>query len=252
MLSQEITANEMNWSVGTYMSNAEIEKIFGVSDLPKPWSVAPNQPFTGRFYYTWGLLPLLLLLFVAVFMIPISGVTSTVLQQQIILPAMQNASAPQAVFSPPFDIRANRNVRITANAPVSNAWADLDVDLVNDQSQEVESVSVPIEYYSGTDSDGAWTEGAQSQDATLSSLPAGKYTLRVEGTWQNWQQPMPVSVKVEQGVNRGVNFGCALIILSIVPILGLFRKLTFESSRWKDSMFSSTGGSDDSDDSSDE
>ena len=58
-----------------------------------------------------------------------------------------------------------------------------------------------------------------------------------------WQQPMPVSVKVEQNVNRGVNFICALIVLAIVPILGLIRKFTFESGRWKDSMFSRSSSS---------
>lgn len=245
MLSQEMTANEVNWSVGTYMTNAEIEKIFGITDLPKPWGVAPNQPFTGSFYYTWGALPLLLLLVVAVLMIPIAGLTSTVLTQQVNLPAMTNATAAQTIFSQPFDLKGNRNVRITANATVNNAWADLDVDLVNDQSQEVESVNVPIEYYTGTDSDGAWTEGSQQTDATLSSLPAGKYTLRVEGTWQNWQQPIAVNVKVEQNVNRGVNFCCALVALALVPFFGLIRKWSFESSRWKDSMFGSSSGSDD-------
>lgn len=251
MLSQEISANEINWSVGTYMTNAEVEKAFGVADLPKPWGVAPNQPFTGRFYYTWGALPLLLLFVVAVFMIPLSGLTKTVLNQSVVLPPMQNATTGQAVFSQPFDLKGNSNVRITAEANVENAWADLDVDLVNDQSQEVESVNVPIEYYSGSDSDGAWTEGGKSTDATISSLPAGKYTLRVEGTWQNWQVQMPVTVKVEQNVNRGVNFCCALFVLAIVPLLGLFRKMSFESGRWKDSMFGSTAssGSDDSSDS---
>jgi uncharacterized Zn finger protein (UPF0148 family) len=240
MLSQESSANEINWSVGTYMTNAEIEKAFGVSNLPKPWSVAPNQPFTGRFYYTWGLLPLLLLVVVAVFMIPIAGLTSTVLSQEVSLPPMTNATAPQTAFSQPFDIKANRNIRISASAPVSNSFAELDVDLVNDQSQEVESVNIPIEYYFGSDSDGSWTEGSKDQDATLSSLPAGKYTLRVEGTWQDWQKPMPISLKVEQNVNRGVNFLCAFIVLLIVPVLGLFRKITFESRRWKDSMFSTS------------
>ncbi|MGB2750472.1 MAG: DUF4178 domain-containing protein [Pyrinomonadaceae bacterium] len=246
MLSRESTANEINWSVGTYMTNEEVEKAFGISGLPKPWGVGPNQPFTGRFYYTWGALPLLLLFVVAIFMIPFSGITKTALNQEVVLPPMTNATTAQAVFSQPFDVKANSNVRITAGANVDNAWADLDIDLINDQSQEVESVNVPVEYYSGSDSDGAWTEGGKSTDATLSSLPAGKYTLRVEGTWQNWQTQMPVSVKVEQNVNRGVNFICALIILMIVPILGLFRKISFESSRWKDSMFSTSGGSDDS------
>ena len=245
MLSQESTKNEINWSVGTYMTNAEIEKAFGVSDLPKPWSVAPNQPFTGRFYYTWGLLPLFLLVVVAIFMIPIAGITNTVLSQEVSLPPMTNATAAQTVFSQPFDIKANRNIRISASAPVSNSFAELDVDLVNDQSQEVESVNIPIEYYFGSDSDGAWTEGSKDQDATLSSLPAGKYTLRVEGTWQDWQQPMPVSLKVEQNVNRGVNFLCAFVVLLIVPVLGLFRKISFESRRWKDSMFSTSSSDSD-------
>jgi hypothetical protein len=241
MLSQEVSRNEINWSVGVYMTNAEIEKAFGVSDLPKPWSVAPNQPFTGSFYYTWGALPLLALLVIAVFMIPLSGITSTPLSQQMTLPAMTTAAAPQVAFSQPFDIKANRNVRITANAQLSNSWADLDVDLINDQSQEVESVNIPIEYYSGTDSDGAWTEGGPTQDATMSSLPAGKYTLRIEGTWEKWQQPIPVNVKVEQSVNRGVNFFCALIVLILIPALGLIRKMSFESKRWSESMFGSTG-----------
>jgi Zn finger protein HypA/HybF involved in hydrogenase expression len=249
MISQEVTNNEMNWSAGVYMTNADIEQAFNVTDLPKPWSVAPNQPFAGSFYYTWGLLPLALLFLVAIIMIPLSGFGSVPLNQQITLPPMVNATTAQAVFSQSFEIKERRNIKITASAPVSNSWADLDVDLVNEQNDEVESVNVPIEYYSGSDSDGAWTEGSQNQDATLSSLPAGKYTLRVEGTWQNWQQPIPVNVKVEQNVSRGVNFCCAFVILLIVPLFGLIRKFTFESRRWSESMFgsSSSSSSDDSD-----
>ncbi|MBK8465735.1 MAG: DUF4178 domain-containing protein [Chloracidobacterium sp.] len=245
MVSMEASTDEMNWSLGTYMTNDEIEKAFGITGLPRPWGVAPNQPFTGQFYYTWGALPLLLLFVVAIFMIPFSGLTKIVLNQEVVLPPMTNAATAQAAFSLPFDIKANSNVRITASAPVDNSWADLDVDLVNDQSLEVESVNIPVEYYTGSDSDGAWTEGSKSTDATLSSLPAGKYTLRVEGTWQNWQAQMPVSVKVEQGVNRGVNFICAFLLLIIVPVLGLIRKFSFETSRWKDSMFSTSSSSSD-------
>lgn len=248
MLSLERTNDEMNWSLGTYLTNEEVEKAFGVTDLPKPWGVGPNQPFTGRFYYTWGALPLLGLLILAAIMLPFSGITKTVMTQSVILPPSTGEKVPQSVFSQPFDLRGNSNVRITADAQVDNSWADLDVDLVNDQSQEVESVNVPVEYYSGSDSDGAWTEGARSTDATISSLPGGKYTLRIEGTWQNWQAQMPVTVKIEQNVNRGVNFCCAFFVLLIVPFFGLIRKWSFEAGRWKDSMFGTSA----SDDSSDE
>ena len=243
MLSQEISANEVNWSAGTYMTNDEVEKAFGISGLPKPWGVGPNQPFTGQFYYKWGALPLLALIVVAIFMIPFTGLTSTVLNETLMLPP---SAAPQVQFSQPFEIKGNRNIRIAASAPVNNSAADLDVDLINDQSQEIESVSIPISYYQGVEDGESWSEGSTGNDATLSSLPAGKYTLRVEGTTENVPAPLPITLKVEQNVNRGVNFCCALLILAIVPILGLFRKFSFERSRWRDSMFgSSSSGSDD-------
>ena len=252
MLSLEQSQNEINWSVGTYLSNAEIEKAFGVADLPKPWGVAPNQPFTGQFYYTWGLLPLVGLLLVAAVMFVVAGIPSTVLSQEITLSPLANAQGTQTAFSQPFDLKGNRNVKITARAPVSNSFADLDVDLINEQSQEVESVNVPIEYYSGVEDGESWSEGGPEQDATLSSLPGGKYTLRIEGNWQNWQQPMPVTVKVEQSVARGVNFCCSFVLLLLVPLFGLIRKWSFESSRWKDSMFTTSSSSDDSDSDSDD
>ena len=242
MLSQESSENEVNWSVATYMTNAEVEKAFGVTGLPKPWSVAPNQPFTGRFYYTWGLLPLLLLVVVAIFMIPIAGLTSVVHSEAITLqPSVGTAAAPQIVFSRPFELKANRNVRITAAAPVNNSAADLDIDLVNEQNNEIESLSIPISFYQGVEDGESWTEGSPTNDATLSSLAAGQYRLRVEGSLEGVTQPLNVDIKVEQNVNRGVNFICAFIVLLIVPVLGLIRKISFESRRWKDSMFSTSG-----------
>jgi len=241
MLSQEISESEINWSLGTYMTNDEIEKIFGISGLPKPWSVGPNQPFTGRFYYTWGALPLLALLAVAILMIPLTGLTKAVHTETLTLTPASSPATPQVVFSQPFELKGNRNIKISASAPVNNSGADLDVDLINDQSQEVESVNIPVSYYQGVEDGESWSEGSPSSDATLSSLPAGKYTLRLEGTLDNVQQPLPVSVKVEQGVNRGVNFCCAFLVLAIVPFFGFFRKFSFESGRWKDSMFTSSG-----------
>jgi Zn finger protein HypA/HybF involved in hydrogenase expression len=243
MLSQEITSNEINWSLGTYLTNAEVERAFGISDLPKPFSVAPNQPFTGGFYIKWGFALLGLLCLIAILMIPLGGLSNNVLSQQIILPPMTNATAPQTIFSQPFDLKGNRNVKITASAPVNNSFADLDIDLINEQNNEVESVNVPIEYYTGSDSDGSWTEGGQTQDATISSLPAGKYSLRVEGTWQDFRQPLPVSVKVEQNVSRGVNFWLSFFLLALLPVWALIRKFIFESRRWSESMFSGSSSS---------
>jgi hypothetical protein len=241
MISSEITGNEINWSQGTYTPVADIEKAFGISDLPKPWNVAPNQPFGGWFYVKYGFAMLGLLLIVSIFMIPFTAISSVVLNENVNLAAPVSPSTPQIAFSKPFEIKANRNVQITASAPVNNSFIELDIDLVNEANDEVESVTIPIEFYSGIDEGESWSEGGTSKDVALSSLPAGKYTLRVEGTWDNVKQPMSVSVKVEQGVTRGLNFVCAFFILMLLPLVNLIRYWSFESSRWSQSMFSTTG-----------
>ncbi|MGI8555482.1 MAG: DUF4178 domain-containing protein [Pyrinomonadaceae bacterium] len=238
MLSCEATANEIDWSLGTYKTNAEIEKAFGVSNLPKPWNVAPNQPFTGGFYIKWGFAFLGLLIVTAIFLLPFGGLSSTILSQEITLQPTASETAPQTVFSQPFEIKSNRNVQITASAPVNNSAAYLNVDLINEQNSEVESVDIPVSYYQGVEDGESWSEGGQTQDATMSSLPAGRYTLRIEGSVENVQQPVVVSVKVEQNVTRGVNFGLSFILLALVPFISLFRKWKFESRRWSESMFS--------------
>ena len=243
MLSCEQTRNEINWSLGNYLTNAEVERAFGISDLPKPFSVAPNQPFTGGFYIKWGFALVGLLCLIAILMIPLGGFSSSVLSQQITLPPMTSATAPQTIFSQPFDLKGNRNVKITASAPVNNSFADLDIDLINEQNNEVESVNVPIEYYAGVDDGESWSEGGQTQDATISSLPAGKYSLRVEGTWQNFAQPLPVDVRVEQNVSRGVNFWLSFFLLALLPVWALIRKFIFESKRWSESTLSGSSSS---------
>jgi Domain of unknown function (DUF4178) len=250
MISSEMTGSEINWSQGTYTPVTDIEKAFGISDLPKPWSVAPNQPFGGWFYVKYGFAMLGLLLIASIFMIPFTAISSVVLNESVNLTAPVSPATSQIAFSKPFEIKANRNVQITASAPVNNSFIELDIDLINETNDEIESVTIPIEFYSGVDEGESWSEGGTSKDVAMSSLPAGKYTLRVEGTWQNTKQPMLVSVKVEQGVTRGLNFVCAFIILLLLPLVNLIRYWMFESNRWSESMF--TTSDTDSDDSGDE
>ncbi len=41
------TKGESNWTHGVYLPIAEVEAAFGISGLPRPRTVAPNQPFNG-------------------------------------------------------------------------------------------------------------------------------------------------------------------------------------------------------------
>ena len=240
MLSQEKTDKEVNWSLGTYLTKDEVEKAFNVSNLPRPTNVAPNQPFSGSFYYTWGFLPLFLLIVASIFTIPFMGFGKTVYQGELILEPLANLNATQTVFTKPFEIKSGQNVQVSVNAKIDdNSWAQLDFDFVKD-NKAVDSIPIDVEFYKGYTDGENWSEGSKNDDATVSAMPAGTYLMRIQGTWGQWQKPLPVTVKVEQNVTRGVNFCAAFLLLAIVPIFMLIKKFAFESKRWSESMFGSS------------
>jgi hypothetical protein len=79
MLSFEASDNEENISLGFYTPPEEIETAFGVENLRRPWSVAPNQPGprVGRIW-TIGIACIFLLMVLNAILTPkTSGPTSS-------------------------------------------------------------------------------------------------------------------------------------------------------------------------------
>jgi len=242
---KKLTTGEINWSLGTYMPVAEVEKTFSVSGLPRPSTVAPNQPYRHKWIYKYWLILLAGAVLAGLVVFIASGSTREVFSQSITLSPLPNPDGTQVFFSEPFDLAGRRNIRISAESPVDNSWVYLEGDLINDETGLVQSFPIDISYYYGVDSGESWSEGDRKDSAYTSALPAGQYILRLEGQWEKWQQPALLSVKIEQNVANGLNFLLALIALSIVPVIMLIYHISFERRRWSESMF---GGGDDSDD----
>jgi len=263
MLSKEVTTllvpqptrpgkkqniGEINWSLGTYVTPAQIEKSFGVSDLPRPSIIAPNQPYLYKWIYKYWIIFILAGLLVACLSFITSGSTKEVFSQRVTFEPLPNEDGTQVFFSEPFQLSGHRNIRITGESPVQNTWVYLEGDLISDDTGLVQSFPVDISYYQGVEDGEAWTEGAQKNSTDTSSLPAGKYVLRLEAQWERWQQPASVSVRIEQNVSNGFNFVLMLIGLSIVPVIMAIYHFTFEKRRWSESMFTPISDSGDDDD----
>ncbi|HEV2763128.1 MAG TPA: hypothetical protein VGV38_09045, partial [Pyrinomonadaceae bacterium] len=145
----------------------------------------------------------------------------------------------QVIFTEPFELKARENVRVTGRADVDNNWLYVAGDLINEETGLVQQFDLPIEYYSGTEGGEAWAEGGRTDSAHLSSLPAGRYTMRLEAQWEKWNKPTPpeLSVRVEQGVPRVLNLFLVLLALALLPLLVAFMHLSFEHRRWAESAF---------------
>jgi len=245
MLSKELSTSEINWSLGTYIEVPQIEKAFSVSGLPRPSGVAPNQPYKHWWIYKYWLAFIVLVLLLGFVTLIFSGSTRQVFSQTVTLPPLPNEDGTQVFFSQPFQLEGRRNIRIIGDAAVQNTWVYLEGDLINDETGVVQSFPIDISYYQGVEDGESWSEGGQEDSAYTSSMPAGRYVLRLEGQWEKWQQPAVVTVKIEQNVTRGFNLLIALIVLSIGPIAMLIYHISFEHKRWSESMFSSSGSDDD-------
>ena len=242
---QRRAAGEINWSLGTYVTVPQIEKSFSVKDLPRPSSIAPNQPYKHKWIYKYWIAFLLLLLVVGFGTMVLSGSTKEVFTQTVNLGALPNADGTQVFFSQPFELAGRRNIRIVGESPVQNTWVYLEGDLINDETGVVQSFPIDISYYQGVEDGESWTEGNQTDSAFTSAMPAGRYILRLEGQWERWQQPATVQIRIEQNVTHGFNLIVALIVLSIVPFAMVIYHISFERRRWSESMFTETGSDDD-------
>jgi hypothetical protein len=249
MLSREISMSpgqqpgnapmtgEVNWSLGTYVRREEVEKAFHVSDLPKPSTVAPNQPFLYKNIYKYWALLLVAALVLTIFFAIISP-DRKVFEQTYTLEPLKSADDSQVRFSEPFELRARQNIRISAAAIVDNSWVDVQGDVINNDTNESQGFAVPIEYYHGVEDGESWTEGKTGDKAYLSAMPAGQYILGLDIRWEKIQQPMTVTVKVEQGVMSGGYLILAMFLLSLPPFLVMLYHFNFSAKRWKDSDFS--------------
>jgi uncharacterized Zn finger protein (UPF0148 family) len=239
------TTGEINWSLGTYVPVRQIEKSFSVSGLPRPSNVAPNQPYKYGWIYKYWMVFLLITLLAGFLTFIVSGSTKQVFSQTVNFAPLPNEDGTQVFFSDPFQLEGRRNIRITGESPVQNTWVYLEGDLINDETGVVQSFPIDISYYQGVEDGEAWSEGGQSDSAYTSSMPAGRYVLRLEGQWEKWQEPAVVTVKIEQNVTHGFNLVTALIVLSIPPVLLGIYHISFERRRWSESMFSDGEDSDD-------
>ena len=240
MLSMEQSSGDIIWSHAIYVPCQDIAKAFELETLPKPQGIAPNQPgaYQGKF---GAILCTAVAIFVALLVTQIISsaysANKIVYQRQVQAPASYRG---QLLISDPVALTGGTsNVVLQAQSPVKNNWVELDITLVNDATQETEDATLPIEYYYGYASDGAWSEGGQSTQVVFSAVPDGQYHLQIKADAGVFASRQPVDLKIAIIRDRPSwsNFWFALVILMIYPLWAAIRNWRFEIGRWSNSDY---------------
>jgi hypothetical protein len=241
------------------MRPEEVEQAFGITGLRRPRNIAPNQPFLYKHIYrTWGWLMLaagiLAILFTITsssekiyeetFLLQLAPEGAAAANQPVGTPPVAGQEVQQEFFREGIELKPRRNIEVAAEAPVNNSWLDITGDFINEETGEVQPFGFPIEYYHGFDGGESWSEGSQHNDTMLSSMPRGRYLLRLHIFGEAGKYPSAVTIRIRQGVPRFLHVFLLLLFLSIIPLLVLLYHWNFEHRRWQDSEYGSSGGSD--------
>jgi hypothetical protein len=186
MLSCEESENERTWTKLDLLDWGVAEKTFGIPARRREYShPAPHEPSPYKRQLRESLvvgIVALLVLFV------VSGIGG---REQVIGQTTTDAvldGPEKTVVIRGLDLPSARSrVVVDADAgAIDNAWVDLDYSLTDEKTQDsIDSYGL-AERYSGSDSDGSWTEGDPRPEVSLSSIPGGKYDLVVTLSAHRW------------------------------------------------------------------
>src|SRR5205807_357648 len=124
----------------------------------------------------------------------------------------------QTFFTDKFDLKPRRNVSITAECPRLNGYLVAEGDLVEDSTGLIQPFLLPMARESGVEDGESWTEGDTVTTTTVSAQPGGTYSLKLEVEREHGELAGPLTVRVEQGVSRGINRLLTLAGLLAIPV----------------------------------
>jgi len=274
MLACEAYQTERTWTRLDLLDWGVAEKAFGIPARRRDYShPAPHEPSPYKRQLSEALIIGIVALFTMIVISTFAGSEQQIGQTttDVVLDGPEKNVVIRGLDLP----NARSRVVVDADAgAIDNAWVDLDYSLTDEKTQNsVDSYGL-AEHYSGSDSDGAWTEGDPRPEVSLSSIPGGRYDLVVtlsahrwnggsgstssssfmpnsfSGGWNSGPPPsqsIPVTVTIKRGGIFGGNILLGFLLIGVWPLIVLFKHFGFEKRRMAPVSGSGGGGSDDDD-----
>lgn len=222
---------------GEYIKKEEIKKAFKNITLPHQFGVNMVQP--GRFDLRNTAI---IFCFIALLIITANW-------------AIYKDQFQQNVFSDIVKFSEFDNKEITTNsfilnggsAPltvkvatdVNNSWANLNVALVNEETNDEIYANKDIELYHGYSDGESWTEGSGSEEFNICGVKAGKYHLLLtpmKAPEDTTNAEMRINVVWNEPSSR--NAWMVIIGMIVIYLIIRFFRYSLEKERWADSSYS--------------
>ncbi len=248
MLSADVSGKEVTWSRLEYIEPSEIAEAFKVTP-PERMTIGANQPDPNlphsKTARNIGLLALVLAILIQIGF-AIESPSREVLRESI--PSVTVDKGPVALG--PVELKGRSSaMELKSFAPVNNTWLEIQAELVNEQTEASYAFTQSIEQYSGSDSDGSWSEGGPFATSMIASVPPGTYTLLLTPTNSAGGMYPPYTGDISVQLSRNVHSWSAFWVVSfaiwIYPAFVYYRRYRFAVRRWENSEFTPFASGDD-------
>ncbi|MHC0444163.1 DUF4178 domain-containing protein [Flavobacterium sp. 3-218] len=222
---------------GEYISKNKIKKAFPGITLPYQSGTSMIQPFYFDLKNTAVIFCLFALLIItANWYIYKDQVEQNVFNSSIKFSEFDN----KEMTSPSFVLNgASAPMTIKVSTGVNNSWANVNIALINEDTNDEIYANKDIEYYYGSSDGESWTEGSQSEKFNICGVEGGKYHLLItpmKAPEDLSNSEMSISVVWNQPSNR--NAWLVIIGMIVIYLIVRYFRIQFEKKRWADSSYS--------------
>jgi hypothetical protein len=250
LLSRESTANDLNWSLATYVAPEVIGEAFKLpgrmiapvgiyGNQPNPWAETHRR--VCSLFWKLALVAVVLQAFFG----SLGGGKVLLRQEVTFSPQM----AEDEVVTNTFEVRDRpRKLTVRNSTSLDNNWIGLDLLLVNKASGQAWPAARELSYYYGREDGESWSEGNPSDEVVFLDIPPGTYYLTVDPDIAP-EKPVPVRdvIEVSSGGAGWSNFVIVMLFLVFFPVFTRLRHGAFEARRWAESDHAPAASSDSSD-----
>ncbi|WP_449401599.1 DUF4178 domain-containing protein [Chryseobacterium wanjuense] len=182
MISEEKSNNETQYFFGRHISKYKVKRAFNIQNLPNYTGIGIVQPYYFNIkqliniFCVVALLICLLQLYVYT-----TRSNHPVFEQSIRFEEVKN----KEMVSKSFTLSGgSAPMKVKVFSGVDNSWANVQLSLVNEKTNEIVYTSKDIEEYHGVEDGESWSEGSTTEEFNLCGVSSGTYHFLISAERQ--------------------------------------------------------------------
>lgn len=223
LLVSEEKDDKIDWYKGLRVTNSDIRKAFNkepTTRLKKTFEDVYTTQWTAVRNFSLAMVAIVLL--TQLLFTKLKPEKSLLSQTYVGTIDNTSWSTGSAINAGEITVDGPAALNFNIGANVSNEWLEVTVNMVNTSTGKNYEFTKLIEYYSGYDSDGNWSEGSTSADALLSGVPSGVYKLNMYPSSASVKN-FYITLDVQQNTTLFSNLWLILLLIISYPAYLMIR-----------------------------